>query len=403
MQILFSPPDITEKEIDEVANILKSGWITTGPKTKEFERRIAVYCGTPRAVCLSSSTAAMETTLRVLGIGSGDEVITTAYTYTATAAAIYHTGATIVLADTEPDSFEINYNHVEKLINGNTKAIMPVDIGGRMCDYSLLTEIAESKENLFKSDNEHQAAIGRPILIADSAHGFGSKRNGTISGQAADFTIFSFHAVKNLTTAEGGAVVWKSNDILDDEQLYREFMLYSLHGQSKDALDKTKAGGWEYDILLPGFKCNMTDIQAAIGLAQLERYDQLLAKRREIIEKYDRALKPIGVLPLEHFANDIISSGHLYLARIPGISSDERNRIIEQFAGKGIATNVHYKPLPMLTAYKKMGFDIENYPNAYNQYKNEISLPLHTLLTDEEVDYICDIAVSILSTFEVST
>ena len=402
MQIQFSPPDITDKEINEVVDTLRSGWITTGPKTKEFEKRIASYCGTPRGVCLNSSTAAMETTLRVLGIGNGDEVITTAYTYTATAAAICHTGARIVLADTEPDSFEINYDQVEKLINEKTKAIMPVDIGGRMCDYALLNEIAESKRSVFNANNDYQSAFGRPIIISDSAHGFGSKREGLISGQAADFTTFSFHAVKNLTTAEGGAAVWKHNDGLDDEQLYHEFMLWSLHGQSKDALAKTKAGGWEYDILMPGYKCNMTDIQAAIGLNQLERYDQLLARRREIIEQYDQALKPLGTVPLEHFTDDIASSGHLYLARIPGIGPEERNNLIERFAEKGIATNVHYKPLPMLTAYHNMEFTIEQFPNAYSQYRNEISLPLHTLLTNEEVDYICENAVNILSALEVS-
>ena len=403
MQIQFSPPDITDKEINEVVDTLKSGWITTGPKTKEFEKRIASYCGTPHAVCLNSSTAAMETTLRVLGIGEGDEVITTAYTYTATAAAIYHTGAKIVLTDTEPDSFEINYDQVAKLINDKTKAIMPVDIGGRMCDYTLLNEIVESKRSAFNANNDFQSVFGRPIILADSAHGFGSRRDGLVSGQAADFTTFSFHAVKNLTTAEGGAAVWKHNDDLDNEQLYHEFMLWSLHGQSKDALAKTKAGGWEYDILMPGYKCNMTDIQAAIGLRQLERYDQMLERRREIIEKYDRTLKPLGIVPLEHFTEDISSSGHLYLARLPGIESEERNCLIEWFAEKGIATNVHYKPLPMLTAYHKMGFDIEQFPNAYAHYRNEISLPLHTLLTEEEVDYICENAVNILSALEVSS
>ena len=401
MQIPFSPPDITDKEIDEVIDTLKSGWITTGPKTKEFERKSAAYCGTPRAVCLNSSTAAMETTLRVLGIGQGDEVITTAYTYTATAAAIYHTGAKIVLADTEPDSFEINYNQVAGLINEKTKAIMPVDIGGRMCDYTRLNDIAISKRGAYNPSNELQAAFEGPVIIADSAHGFGAKRDGCISGQAADFTTFSFHAVKNLTTAEGGAAVWKQNANLDDEQLYHAYMLWSLHGQNKDALAKTKAGGWEYDIQMPGYKCNMTDIQAAMGLIQLERYDQLLARRRVIVERYNKALEPLGVVPLEHYSGSIVSSGHLYLARVPGIGPDERNRIIEQFAEKGIATNVHYKPLPMLTAYKQLGFDIDRFPNAYAQYCNEISLPLHTLLTDEEVEYICENAVSILSAFEV--
>lgn len=396
MQIPFSPPDISEKEITEVVDTLKSGWITTGPKTKEFERRIAAYCGTPRAVCLNSSTAAMETTLRVLGIGHGDEVITTAYTYTATAAAIHHTGATIVLADTEPGSFEINYDQVARLINEKTKAIMPVDIGGRMCDYKRLNDIATSKKTAYKPRNELQAAFEGPVLIADSAHGFGARRDGLISGQAADFTTFSFHAVKNLTTAEGGAAVWKQNTNLDDEQLYHAFMLWSLHGQSKDALAKTKAGGWEYDILIPGYKCNMTDIQAAVGLAQLQRYDQLLMRRREIVKKYNKALEPLGVIPLEHYSDGIVSSGHLYLARVPGIGPDERNKIIEQFAKKGIATNVHYKPLPMLTAYKQLGFDIKQFPNAYAQYSNEISLPLHTLLTDEEIDYVCSNAVNII-------
>ena len=396
MQIQFSPPDITDREINEVIDTLKSGWITTGPKTKEFERRIAAYCGTPSAVCLNSSTAAMETTLRVLGIGQGDEVITTAYTYTATAAAIYHTGAKIVLADTEPDSFEINYNQVARLINENTKAIMPVDIGGRMCDYRILNDVASSKKGVYNPDNELQAAFEGPVIIADSAHGFGAKRDGCISGQAADFTTFSFHAVKNLTTAEGGAAVWKQNANLDDEQLYHAYMLWSLHGQNKDALTKTKAGGWEYDIQMPGYKCNMTDIQAAVGLIQLERYDQLLSRRRVIVERYNKALEPLGVVPLEHYSGSIVSSGHLYLARVPGIGPDERNRIIEQFAEKGIATNVHYKPLPMLTAYKQLGFDIEQFPNAYAQYSNEISLPLHTLLTDEEVEYVCSNAVEII-------
>lgn len=396
MHIQFSPPDITNKEINEVIDALKSGWITTGPRTKEFEREIASYCRTPRAVCLNSSTAAMETTLRVLGIGPGDEVITSAYTYTATAAAIYHTGAKVILADTAPGSFEIDYQQVEKLINENTKAIMPVDIGGRMCDYDCLIDIAESKKTVFRAENKYQTAFARPIIVADSAHGFGSQRSGYISGQAADFTTFSFHAVKNLTTAEGGAVVWKQNDQVDKDQLYQDYMLYSLHGQSKDALAKTKAGGWEYDILLPGYKCNMTDIQAAIGLKQLERYAQLLAKRRQIIERYDQELKPLGVVSLEHFAEDIVSSGHLYLARIPGIGPDERNSMIELFAEKGIATNVHYKPLPMLTAYKKMGFNINDFPNAYNQYQNELSLPLHTLLTGDEVAYICGNAKEII-------
>lgn len=397
MQIPFSPPDITNKEINEVIDTLKSGWITTGPKTKTLERKIATYCGTPGAVCLSSSTAAMEMTLRILGIGPGDEVITSAYTYTATAAAIHHTGAKVVLADVEANSYEINYSQLEQLINENTKVIMPVDIGGRMCNYKRIAEIADSKRTIFRPNNEYQSSFGRAIIVADSAHGLGSKREGKNSGQAADFTTFSFHAVKNLTTAEGGAAVWKENDKLDNNQLYRDYMLYSLHGQSKDALAKTKAGGWEYDILLPGYKCNMTDIQAAIGIQQLERYEQLLARRREIVNRYDQTLKPLGVIPLEHYAKGVCSSGHLYLARIPEIGPEERNYMIEQFAEKGIATNVHYKPLPLLTAYKKMGFAIDDYPHAYNQYKNEISLPLHTLLTDEEIDYICSNAATIMA------
>lgn len=388
--IPFSPPDITEVEIEEVIKALKSGWVTTGPKTKEFEKRIAKYVGVNKAVCLNSATAAMELTLRILGVGPGDEVITSAYTYTASASVIEHVGAEIVLVDTAPDSFEMDYGKLADAITEKTKVIIPVDIAGKMCDYDTIYKIVKSKKELYKPNNELQSLFNRVIIMTDAAHAFGAERKGRNCGQVADFTTFSFHAVKNLTTAEGGAVVW-SNDIgLDDEWLYKQFMLYSLHGQSKDALAKTQKGAWEYDIVYPAYKCNMTDIMASIGLIQLDRYEGLLQRRKEIIEMYDRALLPLGIQSLQHYGEDFTSSGHLYLVRIPGIGEKERNEIIVKMAEAGVSSNVHYKPLPMFTAYKNLGFDINNYPNAYSVYKNEITLPLHTLLSDRDIEYICD-------------
>lgn len=387
--IPFSPPDITDEEIREVIKVLRSGWITTGPKTREFAKKIAEYVGVNKAVCLSSATAAMELTLRILGIGPGDEVITSAYTYTASASVINHVGAKIVLVDTAPDSFEMDYKKLAKAITKKTKVVIPVDIAGKMCNYDKIYEIVESKKKLFKANNELQGLFNRVIVMADAAHAFGAKRKGLKCGQVADFTAFSFHAVKNLTTAEGGAVVWRNDLGLDDEELYNKFMIYSLHGQSKDALAKTQKGAWEYDVIYPAYKCNMTDILASFGLIQLKRYDALLNRRKEIIKLYDSILHKLGVKTLQHFGKDFASTGHLYLARIPGISEYERNEIIIKMAEEGVATNVHYKPLPMLTAYKNMGFDIKDYPNAYAQYVNEITLPLHTLLSNEDVKYIC--------------
>lgn len=392
--IPFSPPDITEVEIEQVAEVLRSGWITTGAKTKLLEKRIADYVGASRAVCLNSATAAMEMTLRVLGIGEGDEVITSAYTYTASAAVIHHVGAKIILVDTQPDSFEMDYDKVAETLSPRTKMIIPVDIGGKMCDYEKLFSILETKKELFYANSELQRVFDRPLVMADSAHGFGA--NQTIggrtvySGQQADFTCFSFHAVKNLTTGEGGAVAWRDRDGLDNDNLYNQYMLYSLHGQSKDALAKSRLGSWEYDIVYPAYKCNMPDTLAAIGLMQLERYNDLLKRRRYIVEQYDQAFLARGLNRLEHFDAVNVSSGHLYLLRIPGIGEKERNAVIVELAERGIATNVHYKPLPMMTAYKKMGFDILDFPNAYQQYANEISLPLHTRLADEDVEYIIE-------------
>ncbi|AKE19502.1 DegT/DnrJ/EryC1/StrS aminotransferase family protein [Bacillus thuringiensis] len=394
--IPFSPPDITEGEIEEVVKAMKSGWITTGPRTKELEKRIAEYIGVNKAVCLNSATAAMELTLRILGVGPGDEVITSAYTYTASASIIDHVGAKIVLVDTAPDSFELDYEKLAEAITEKTKVIIPVDIAGKMCDYDAIYEVVESKKELFKPNNDIQRLFNRIIVMTDAAHAFGAERNGMKCGQVADFTCYSFHAVKNLTTAEGGGVVWRNDSGLDDEWVYKQFMLYSLHGQSKDALAKTQKGAWEYDIVYPAYKCNMTDIMAAIGLVQLNRYEKLMQRRREIIEMYDRLLLPLGIQSLQHYGEESTSSGHLYLARIPWIGEAERNEIIVKMANMGIATNVHYKPLPMLTAYKKLGFDIENYPNAFNVYKNEITLPLHTLLSDTDVEYICNSLKEIL-------
>lgn len=390
MNIPFSPPDIGEDEIKEVIDTLKSGWITTGPKTKQFEREIAEFCRTSRAVCLNSATACMETTLRLLGVGPGDEVITTAYTYTATASVVCHVGATLVLADTAKDSFQMDYDQLETLITERTKMIIPVELGGVICDYDKLYDIVERKKHLFHPSNELQTAIGRIVLMSDAAHGFGAKRDGKMCGEIADFTCFSFHAVKNLTTAEGGAVTWRDIPGVDSEELYKQYMLFSLHGQSKDALAKTQLGAWEYDIVAPYYKCNMTDIMASIGLAQLRRYPELLKRRREIIEAYDEAFKDLPVTRLVHYDEHGTSSGHLYLARLTGKDRAFVNRMITALAEVGVAANVHYKPLPMLSAYKNMGFDIADYPNAFAMFENEITLPLHTCLTDEQVAYVAD-------------
>lgn len=386
--IPFSPPDIGEEEINGVINTLKSGWITTGPKTKEFERRIADYCNTSRAVCLNSATACMELTLRLLGVGPGDEVITSAYTYTATCSVICHVGATPIVVDVAKDSFEMDYNQLNAKITERTKVIIPIDLAGIMCDYKKIFEIVEAKKDLFKASNEIQKAFGRIIVMADAAHAFGASKDNKMCGEVADFTSFSFHAVKNLTTAEGGAVVWKDIENIDNENIYEQYQLLSLHGQSKDALAKTKLGAWEYDVISPAYKCNMTDIMAGIGLAQLDKYQKLLSRRKEIIYKYNEGLKDLDVQILNHYDENHNSSGHLYLVRINGISGEQRNEIITEMAKKGIACNVHYKPLPLLTAYKKLGFDIKDYPNAYNQFINEVTLPLHTKLSDDDINYI---------------
>lgn len=386
--IPFAPPDITEEEIKEVIDTLKSGWITTGPKTKLFEKKIAKYCNTSKAVALNSATAAMELTLRLLGIGPGDEVITSAYTYTASASVIHHVGAKIVLIDTAEDSFEMDYKKLEEAITERTKVIIPVDIAGVMCDYDKIFKVVDNKKHLFKPSNQIQKTFEKVIVMADAAHSFGASYKGNQSGDVADFTCFSFHAVKNLTTGEGGAVTWKSMDGIDNEDIYKQYMLLSLHGQSKDALSKTKLGAWEYDIVAPYYKYNMTDIMASLGLVQLKRYPEILKRRRQIIEKYDEALKDEKVQVLEHYSDTGQSSGHLYFVRILDKNELDRNKIIEKMAEMGIATNVHYKPLPMHTAYKNLGFDIKNYPNAFNMYKNEISLPLHTLLSDEDLEHV---------------
>lgn len=395
MKIPFSPPDLTDAEINEVVSALKSGWITTGPKTKELEREVASLCHTDKAVCLSSQTSCAEMALRLLGIGEGDEVIVPAYTYTASAEVVCHVGAKLVFIDSQPDSLEMDYDAVEKAITDKTKVIIPVDLAGIPCDYDRIFSIVEKKKSLFKPSNDIQSKFGRIIVCADTAHAFGSSWHGQPVGSVADFSAFSFHAVKNFTTAEGGALTWKPNEALNDEELYKRVQLYSLHGQSKDALSKNQLGSWEYDILGPWYKCNMTDIHAAIGLAQMKRYPSLLKHRREIIDKFDNAFKPLGVHTLHHFTDEYTSSGHLYLTRVfkkngEPISDEERREIIIKMAERGITTNVHYKPLPMMTGYKKLGFDIKDYPNAYAHYANEISLPLFSRLTDEEVDYIID-------------
>lgn len=390
MKISFSPPDISELEIEAVADVMRSGWITTGPRTKELEKKIAAWVGTPRCVCLNSQTACAEMALRLLGIGEGDEVITSAYTYTASASVVCHVGATLKLVDIQKDSFEMDYDALEAAVTERTKAIIPVDLGGVPCDYDRIFDIVERKKHLFKPANGMQAALGRIAVCADAAHAFGAKRNGRMVGSIADFSGFSFHAVKNFTTAEGGALTWRSIPGIDDGEMYHKLQLLSLHGQSKDALAKTEVGAWEYDIVGTWYKCNMTDIAAAMGLAQFARYPAMLERRREIIRRYDEAFRPLGVETLEHYTDTHASSGHLYITRVPGITAAQRSEIILKMAEAEIACNVHYKPLPMHTAYRALGFDIENYPNAYAHFANEITLPLHTCLTDEMVAYVID-------------
>lgn len=388
MQIKFSPPDISEFEINEVIEALKSGWITTGPKTKELEKQVAKFCDVNSAVCLNSQTACAEMALRVLGIGAGDEVITSAYTYTASASVIGHVGAKIILVDTQKDSLEMDYDALEKAITVNTKVIIPVDLAGIPCNYDRIFQIVNNKKKLFKPLNNIQKAFGRIIVLADTAHAFGAERNGKKVGSIADFSAFSFHAVKNFTTAEGGALTWRDVNGIENKEIYRKLQLLSLHGQSKDALAKTQLGAWEYDILGTWYKCNMTDIAAAMGLAQMQRYPVMLKRRKAIIEKYDEAFKPLGIKVLTHYTEGYSSSGHLYITRIPNISLEQRNEIIIKMAELGVSCNVHYKPLPMHTAYKNLGFDIKDYPNAYANFANEITLPLHTCLTDEEIAYV---------------
>ena len=399
MNIPFSPPDISDLEVNEVADALRSGWITTGPRTKELERQVASFCGVNRAVCLNSQTACAEMALRLLGVGPGDEVITTAYTYTASASVVCHVGARLVLIDTQPDTLEMDYDRVEAAITERTKAIIPVDLGGIPCDYQRLFEIVNRKRHLFHPASAIQEALGRVAVMADTAHAFGASYQGMKVGSVADFSSFSFHAVKNFTTGEGGALTWRSIPGIDDEAIYKKLQLLSLHGQSKDALEKEQLGSWEYDVVGTWYKCNMTDIAAAMGLAQMKRYPGLLRRRREIIDRYDAALKPLGVGVLPHFTSEHQSSGHLYLTRVPGISETQRNEIIHEMARRGIACNVHYKPLPMHTAYRELGFDIKDYPNAYANYLNEISLPLNTCLTDEQVAYVIDGYTEILKAY----
>lgn len=396
IKVPFSPPDITQAEIDEVTDALRSGWITTGPKTKEFEKKIAEFVHMKKAVCLNSATACMELTLHLLGVGAGDEVITSAYTYTASASVVCHVGATLVLVDTAPDSYEMDYEKMEQAITERTKAIIPVDIAGVMCDYDRIFEIVERKKSDFRANNKIQEKIGRIAVVADSAHAFGASRLGKMCGEVADFTNFSFHAVKNLTTAEGGAVVWKSISGVEDDWIYTQFQLLSLHGQSKDALAKSKLGCWEYDIVLPAYKCNMTDIMGGIGLAQMKRYPEILERRKEIVDKYNKGFEELPVEVLIHDTEEYHSSRHLYLIRLNGKSVEFRNQLITDMAEAGVACNVHYKPLPMHTAYINMGFDIKNFPNAYHQYENQVTLPLHTCLTDEQVEWVIEMVTRLL-------
>ena len=393
-KITFSPPDITEREIAEVVDTLRSGWITTGPKTKKFENEIAEYCGTKKAVALNSATAAMELALRLFDIGEGDEVITSAYTYTASASVVYHCGAKIILADTKKGEFNIDPKEIEKLITPRTKAIIPVDIAGLPADYTEIFEVIEKKRNIFNAKKgTYQEKLGRILVLADSAHSFGSDYKGKKIGSVADITSFSFHAIKNLTTAEGGALTWNLPGNFDNEEIYKEIMLLALHGQNKDALAKLKAGAWKYDIVMPGYKCNMTDIMASIGLVQLQRYDgEILKKKEELVSYYEKYLGNLtDKIELPIFKNDIKEScKHLYMIRLKNQDEEKRNEVIAKLGENDIATNVHFQPLPLLTAYKKLGFKIEDYPNAYNQYKNEISLPLHDFLTEDDIKYICE-------------
>lgn len=399
MNIPFSPPDISEIEIEEVISALKSGWITTGPKTKELEKQITEYCGSDRTVCLSAATTALEMTLRVLGIGEGDEVIVPAYTYTASCSVICHVGATPVMVDSQKDREEMDYDKMAEAISEKTKAIIPVDIAGILCDYDKIYEVIESKKDLFTPSNDLQKAFNRIIIVNDCAHGFGAVQKGKRAGSIADFTCFSFHAVKNLTTAEGGAVTWKAHDGIDSDALYKKYQIYSLHGQTKDALEKTQKGSWEYDIVLPAYKCNMTDVQAGIGLGQMKRYDSMLLRRHEIVKRYEDAFENTRVIVPNHTGDSHASSAHLFLARLKDITLKERNEIIVEMEERGISTNVHYKPLPLLTAYKNLGFDIKDYPNAYNLFVNEISLPLYSTLSDDEVDYITQNLLEILENY----
>lgn len=397
--ISFSPPDISEMEIEEVCAALRSGWITTGPRTKKLEKELAEWIGTEKCVCLNSQTACAELVLRVLGVGEGDEVVVPAYTYTASASVIDHVGAKIVLIDSQKDNVEMNYDALEAAINERTKAIIPVDLGGVPCDYARIFEIAERKKHLFKPANDLQRAIGRVAVCADTAHALGAKWHGKMIGTVADFSCFSFHAVKNFTTAEGGAITWMLPAAVDSETLYHQFQLLSLHGQSKDALSKTRPGDWEYDVVGLWYKCNMTDMAAALGLAQFQRYPHILKRRRDIVARYDAAIKPLGIQVLDHFNAEHESSGHLYITRVPGITSEQRNEIIHKMADCGIACNVHYKPLPMHTAYTALGFDIADFPNAYACFENEITLPLHTCLSDEDVEYVKENYVRILKEY----
>ena len=396
MNIPFSPPDISEEEVKEVTEALKSGWITTGPKTKQLEKEVAELCGVNRAVCLNSQTACAEMTLRLLGVGPGDEVITSAYTYTASASVVCHVGAKLVLIDTQEDSLEMDYEKLENAITEKTKVIIPVDLGGVPCDYDRIFSIVEKKKDLFNPTNDIQKAIGRVIVMADAAHAFGATWHNKPVGSIADFSNFSFHAVKNFTTAEGGAVTWKDIEGIDNEDIYKKYQLLSLHGQSKDALAKTQLGAWEYDIVGPWFKCNMTDIMAALGLVQCERYPEMLVKRKEMIALYDEALAPLGVRGLRQYTDDYASCGHLYICRLDGMNREQVNDVIEKMAERGVATNVHYKPLPMMTAYKKMGFDIKNFPNAFAAFDNEITLPLNTKMTMEDLEYVIECMKEVL-------
>lgn len=409
MNIPFSPPDISDLEVEEVSLALKSGWITTGPRTKKLEKLLAEYVGVPtdapNCVCLNSQTACGELSLRLLGIGpqeggsAEDEVITCAYTYTASASVVCHVGAKLILIDCQKDNLEMDYDALEAAINEHTKAIIPIDIGGVPCDYDRILEIVERKKNLFKPSNKIQETLGRVAIVEDAAHAIGASYKGKMIGSIADFTNFSFHAVKNFTTAEGGAMTWKHIDGIDDAELYHQIQLYSLHGQSKDALKKNQPGMWEYDIVGTWYKCNMTDIVAAIGLKQFERYPGMLARRKEIIERYDAAFRPLGLETLNHYGSERTSSGHLYIVRILGVNDQQRREIIIKMAEEGVSCNVHYKPLPMHTAYKKLGFDIKDYPNSYSRYSNEITLPLHTCLTDDEVNYVIETFAKIVKDY----